>query len=111
MKKTILHRFWITGENGFMLGQGRITLLEAIVREGSINKAAKSLNLSYKKAWKQINAMNDASDKPIVVRSSGGVGGGGTVVTPEGLKLIDVYRNMQKKAQAYFEKESENLDL
>ena len=109
MNKSISHRFWITGKNGFMLGQGRVSLLEAIIEKGSINKAAKALNMSYKKAWRLINGINDASENPIVIRSSGGIGGGGTIVTEEGRQLISSYRALEKRAQKYFEKESENL--
>ena len=111
LEKSISYKFWVTGENGFMLGQGRVSLLEAVIEHGSINKAAKALNMSYKKAWRLINAINDASENPIVVRHSGGIGGGGTTVTQEGKQLIQTYREIEKRADGYFKKESKSVGL
>jgi len=110
MQKSILHRFWISGENGFMLGQGRVQILESIIEHGSISKAAKALEMSYKKAWRLVNGMNDASETSIVIRNSGGVGGGGTTVTQRGIELIKAYRNLEKRTNKYFEKESKKIE-
>ena len=109
MDNSILHRFWITGENGFMLGQGRVRMLETIIEEGSINKAAKSLGMSYKKAWRLINGMNDASKSPIVIRHSGGQGGGGTTVTEKGIELIKAFRELEERSNKYFQEESKKI--
>jgi len=42
---------WIEGSEGTFLGYGRIALLERIRELGSITKAAKSLEMSYRRAW------------------------------------------------------------
>ena len=34
-----------------IMGEGRVSLLEAIKEEGSLNKACKKVNISYKHAW------------------------------------------------------------
>ena len=78
----------------------RIELLIAVKRTGSISKAAKEVPMSYKAAWEAIEAMNNLSTIPIVQRETGGVGGGGTTLTPYGENLIETFeilRNEQKK--------------
>lgn len=78
----------------------RIELLIAVKRTGSISKAAKEVPMSYKAAWEAIESMNNLSTTPIVQRETGGVGGGGTTLTPYGENLIETFeilRNEQKK--------------
>ena len=71
-KYAIKSRIWLEGNNGPYLGKGRISLLKAIATRGSINKAAKSIGMSYKKAWKLVNSMNQESSNPLVIRTAGG---------------------------------------
>lgn len=111
MDTAINFRFWISGNNGQMLGAGRVQLLEKINELGSINKAAKAINMSYKKAWHLINAMNDAAESPLVERRTGGVNGGGTVVTIKGLELVALYRKTEQNAQNYFIEQAKDLNL
>ncbi|HLN90349.1 MAG TPA: LysR family transcriptional regulator, partial [Patescibacteria group bacterium] len=51
------------------LGEGRIGLLEAIDRCGSISRAAREVGISYKTAWDAVDAMNNAAEKPLVRRA------------------------------------------
>ena len=71
----IKSRIWIESDKRIFLGVGRIRLLEQIQQDGSINKACKSLNMSYKKAWKLVDEMNAVSKTPVVEKASGGSGG------------------------------------
>jgi len=50
-------RIWIEDKEGIFLGEGRIQLLLAIEKEGSLSKAAKSMKMSYKKAWNLVDAL------------------------------------------------------
>ena len=58
-------RIWIENENHVLLGQGRVNLLKAIIKEGSLSKAAKAENISYKKAWELINSVNNAAKETV----------------------------------------------
>ena len=75
----------------------RIELLIAVKRTGSISKAAKEVPMSYKAAWEAIEAMNNLSTTPIVQRETGGVGGGGTKLTPYGENLINTYEILRSE--------------
>ena len=85
---------WIEGENGALMGIGRMNLLEQIAELGSITAAAKTMKMSYRQAWELIDSMNKQSKKPLVVTSAGGMGGGGTTVTVEGLNVIKQYKSL-----------------
>ncbi len=102
---------WIEGGDGAFIGIGRIKLLEKIGEFGSITVAAKSMKMSYRHAWELINSMNKQAKRPLVETTAGGVGGGGTRVTPEGEKAIKIYKDLQKRFHLFNEKESKKIKL
>lgn len=77
------------------LGAERVALLEAIGREGGISAAARALGLSYRGAWDAIRAMNNLVGRPLVAGQSGGQGGGGARLTPEGARLVESFRRLE----------------
>lgn len=80
---------------GGLAGKRWMDLLESIDRTHSISAAAKAINLSYKAAWDAVEAMNNLSDKPLVVRSKGGKGGGGTELTARGKQLVVTFKAVE----------------
>jgi len=111
MSYKIKSRIWIEGENGTFLAEGRIALLKQIIESGSISAAAKTMKMSYKKAWEIIDGMNKESKSPLVMRVSGGKGGGGTQVTEDGLEAIKLFEGLNKKCKNYLDKEILKLGL
>ena len=105
---SILHRLRgkleVDSEFGTFLGDTRIRLLEAIDNHGSISQAAKAVPLSYKAAWDAVDAMNNLSDEPLVLRSTGGKNGGGTLLTDYGRKVVALYRALEAEYQAALER-------
>ncbi len=89
----------------------RIELLIAIKKTGSISKAAKEVPMSYKAAWEAIEAMNNLSTTPIVQRETGGVGGGGTTLTPYGENLIETFEVLKKEQKKFLENLSQFTDI
>ena len=88
-------RLWVSKTDKGFLGRGRIELLERIGKMGSITEAARAMKMSYKAAWDAVDAMNNLSDKPLVVRVAGGLGGGGTQLTEAGKKVIAMFQTME----------------
>ena len=82
------------------LGPGKVDLLEAIAEKGSISAAARSLGMSYRRAWLLVDTMNRCFKEDVVTTSTGGTGGGGARVTPLGLDVLRRYRDMEAKAEA-----------
>jgi molybdate transport system regulatory protein len=77
----------------------RVALLEKIAELGSITAAARVMGISYKGAWEAIEALNNLSERPLVERSAGGSGGGGTRLTPHGRQVLSLLRDMEGELQ------------
>jgi molybdate transport system regulatory protein len=88
----------ITAGDVIAIGPGKIALLEAIDRTGSITSAAKSLRMSYRRAWLLIDEVNRSLNKPAVDSEAGGPQGGGTTLTETGRRLIAIYRRIEVHA-------------
>jgi molybdate transport system regulatory protein len=82
------------------LGPGKIRLLEAIGKTGSISRAGRALGMSYRRAWLLVDDMNRSFRAPVVATQPGGVRGGGAELTPFGLQLIENYRAIEARATA-----------
>ncbi len=74
----------------------RIDLLRAVEREGSLSQAAAALGMAYRTAWTWARDMNRAWGKPLLARSHGGRGGGGTLLTPEGGAVLRKAAEIEK---------------
>jgi molybdate transport system regulatory protein len=90
-------KIWLDKAEREYLGSDRLELLEKIQALGSITRAAKAVGISYKTAWEIVDTMNNLADKPLVIRMTGGKGGGGTYLTPEGHQVIDSFRIVQEE--------------
>ena len=110
MTYKIRSRIWIENKEHVLLGEGRVSLLKAIGDTGSLSKAAKSLNMSYKKAWNLLDSVNKAAAKPVVLTSVGGKNGGGAELTEYGKSLINAFDTINKGCWEYLDKELERLN-
>jgi molybdate transport system regulatory protein len=80
------------------LGAGKVRLLELVGETGSIAAAAREMEMSYRRAWLLIEELNKMFGKPVLQTAAGGSGGGGAKITPHGLKLIILFREVQSEA-------------
>ena len=92
---------WITAGEETFLAHGRILLLEKIREFGSISAAARSIGMSYRRAWWHVETMNRLARSPLVETAVGGKGGGGTRLTPEGEEAVRLYRTLDGRAKAF----------
>lgn len=83
---------------GRRIGPGKVALLEAIAREGSISAAARSLKMSYRRAWMLVEELNSAFATPAVTAVAGGNRGGGAALTPLGQDIIARFRAVEEAA-------------
>jgi molybdate transport system regulatory protein len=83
---------------GGRIGPGKIALLEAIGREGSISAAGRALGMSYRRAWELVDALNHQLGTPMVAATAGGARGGGATLTEAGLALVADYRAIERAA-------------
>ena len=102
-------RIWIDGTDGTFLGHGRVVLLERIQEYGSITRAAKSMEMSYRHAWDLVDSMNKQAKRPFVELATGGKGGGGARVTEEGERAIQLFWKFTEDFQRFIAKEQQKL--
>lgn len=102
----IRSKIWIENADGKVIfGLGRLKILEAIVRCGSIHAAAKELKMSYRAVWGKIRDTEKRLGKPLLIRQVGGESGGGSELTPFGKKLVAKFEELQ----LHVEHDVENL--
>ncbi|MGR3906053.1 TOBE domain-containing protein [Burkholderia sp. SR8] len=94
---------WLRAGQQTLGGATRIALLAAIGDTGSITRAAKAVGLSYKAAWDAIDTMNNLAGEPLVTRSAGGKGGGGTTLTPRATSLIAAFRTIEREHRRFID--------
>ena len=101
LKKTgpqVQFRMRIRKGDTVALGPGKVALLEAVREHGSISAAARSLEMSYRRAWLLIDELNRSLKSPATVSEQGGQSGGGCVLTPVGENIIRLYRDVEARA-------------
>ena len=86
--------------DGAMFGPGKAELLQQIGETGSIAAAGRAMGMSYKRAWLLVEEMNGAFSQPLVASSRGGPGGGGALLTDEGVEVLRLYHSVIDKALA-----------
>jgi molybdate transport system regulatory protein len=84
---------------GLILGPGKVDLIEAIGRSGSISAAARDMGMSYRRAWLLVDALNHMFAEPVVVAASGGNRGGGAAVTEFGKGVAAAYRRIEERTR------------
>jgi molybdate transport system regulatory protein len=84
---------------GKQIGPGKIALLECIAAKGSLVKAAKEMEMSYRRAWLLVQDLNASFDLPCVTSQKGGARGGGAVLTALGTILVKDYRALEKGSE------------
>jgi molybdate transport system regulatory protein len=87
-------RFRVDFNAAGSIGPGKIALLEAIARSGSLSQAARDLRMSYRRAWVLVDSLNGMFSRPVATAMTGGRGGGGMQLTPFGESLIKSYRKL-----------------
>jgi molybdate transport system regulatory protein len=92
-------RMRVSDGDRIAVGPGKIALLEAIGNTGSITAAAKSLDMSYRRAWLLLDELNRSLEHPAVDSAKGGLQGGGSSLTEAGQQLITLYRRIEKRAE------------
>lgn len=82
---TLRVHLWFEEEVGMLFGLGRVQLLQAVARLGSLNKAAAELGMSYRAAWGRIKRTEEALGRSVVQKVRGRKG---YILTPLGEDLV-----------------------
>ena len=82
----------------FAMGPGKAEILQGIKETGSIAAAGRRMDMSYKRAWHLVDAMNTHFRAPVVEAAKGGRAGGGAELTALGEDVLARYRTMTRLA-------------
>ncbi len=83
-------KVWIVDTEGnVVFGTGRLRILKAIKRHGSIHAAAKELKIGYRAVWARIQATESRMGEKLLEKTKGGAAGGGSRLTPLAESLIE----------------------
>jgi len=97
------YKVWIDND-GKAFGEGPYQVLKQIEQTGSLHKAAMDLNMSYRKAWLMLQAIEERLGFALLERKVGGLSGGGSHITPEGIKFLKSYEAFRKDVRTVLEK-------
>lgn len=95
-----------SGEKFF--GEGPARLLHGIEEKGSVRAAAISMKMAYTKALAILRNAEAALGFPLIIRTTGGKSGGGSILTKQGkewLNQYEAYRDacIQANSELYLE--------
>lgn len=104
MSIKLKYKIWLENEAGKpIIGEGRLRILNAVRRTGSISKAAKQLNMSFRRIWAKVRDAELQSGFKIVESSATG-----TKLTAEGEELLaqftKLHRSCVRSARTKFKK-------
>jgi len=88
-------KFWIENKGEVVLGGGRIDLLLAVDRLGSIQRAAEEFGMSYRHAWGSIKRIEQQAGFKILDTKLGRKDGGAQL-TPKGREFIGAVDSLLK---------------
>jgi molybdate transport system regulatory protein len=91
-------RIYFEPDGGY-LGPGMAQLLQGIREHGSISRAAATMGMGYRKAWLLIQQMQETFAGPVVTTATGGLAGGGAVLTELGDALLSNYRAVEASSR------------
>ncbi len=98
---SVRSKIWLADEAGAVVfGLGRLKMLDAIHRRGSIQAAARELGMSYRGLWGRIKATEQRLGKPLLHCNIGGKKGGGSELTPFALDLMARFKKLHRQVAA-----------
>lgn len=107
----IKSKVWLEKNGKLIFGSGKSLILKAILETGSINKAAKRMNMSYRHAWGYVVSAEKRIEKPLLIKIKGGKNGGGAILTDYAKDLLRKYEKLEQKVNAYTDKWYKNIFL
>jgi molybdate transport system regulatory protein len=96
-------KVWLDN-NGKAFGDGPNELLRRVEKMESLHQAAKQMGMSYSKAWRLIQTLEERLGFALLERKVGGPFGGGSQVTPQGKTLMNHYKRFRKEVEKNLEK-------
>jgi len=88
-------KVWLELNGQAVFGDGKARMLRTIEQTGSLTSAARMLGMSYRGLWERLGRMEKRLGVKLVSRRTGGPGGGGSHLTPQGHQLLEEYERFR----------------
>ena len=98
---TVRSKVWFESAGEHVFGMGLACLLEKVDRLGTLQAAAKALNMSYRYAWDLIREAEKHLGQSLIERHAGGADGGGSVLSDHGRQMLTAFIEINDDVSAY----------
>jgi molybdate transport system regulatory protein len=85
--------------------------MKVISTNNSLLSASKNYGISYSRAWKILDNLNMTSEKPIIIKTRGGSGGGGAVVSEYGKLVLKEYELIKEEVSKFTIKLNNEINM
>ena len=110
VKLSFNYKIWLeTEDHVSVLGDGKWILLKAIRDTGSLKAAIDKLGFTYRRTWNDMKRIEQKLGFPILCKTRGGKDGGTTTLTPEGLRIVDLFEKFHSAFDDKFKQELEKI--
>jgi molybdate transport system regulatory protein len=92
-------KLWIEQDGKLALSGYRVRLLRLIDETGSLSEAASRMGLSYRRAWGKLKEIEANLGVKLVESEAGGAGGGGSRLTAQGRRLVEIFERFEHAAE------------
>ena len=92
-------RFRVQIKHAVAIGPGKADVLQSIAQTGSLAETGRQLAMSYQRVWTLVDALNADFVEPLVQKQRGGAAGGGAQLTPTGVRVLAIYRAIERDAE------------
>jgi len=108
-KPTVRSKVWFEASGAHIFGSGLAGLLENVNRCGTLQDAAKALNMSYRYAWNLIRMAENHFGKVLINRHAGGQHGGSSQLSADGLHMLEVFIQLNEEVAVFTDKKFAEL--
>ena len=92
------YKVWLDNR-GKAFGDGPYELLRRVEKLMSLHQAANQMGMSYSKAWRLIQTLEERLGFALLDRKVGGQSGGGSRVTSQGKDLMSHYEQFRRDVE------------
>jgi molybdate transport system regulatory protein len=108
-RMSVQTKIWLEKGKRPVFGIGKLGLFKAIRNEGSISKASKKMNISFRRAWSHLNSTEHNFGTPLLERHKGGKGGGNSRLTDEAEELVLLFEKLNNEVKEFAERRFKEL--
>jgi molybdate transport system regulatory protein len=103
-RMSVQTKVWLEKDGKPVFGIGKLGLFKAIKKEGSISKASKRMNISFRRAWSHLDNAERNFGTPLLEKHKGGKGGGRSSLTGEAEELASKFERLSDEVREFAER-------